>query len=142
MRDRAKAYLCCDRDNRATGIGVDVHVHRIFNWLGWGKTNTPEQTRKALEEWLPKEEWRHINKHFVGFGQTVCKSSGPLCDQCLINDSCPSAFKRMTKSRKRALSDSGYKRPRKPRARLTEAQTSPYFTTTKEESDGHLDADD
>lgn len=36
------------------GIGVDTHVHRISNRLGWVKTNTPEQTRMALEEWLPK----------------------------------------------------------------------------------------
>lgn len=27
------------------GIGVDVHVHRITNRLGWVETKTPEQTR-------------------------------------------------------------------------------------------------
>lgn len=32
---------------RNDGIGVDVHVHRISNLLGWHKppTKTPEQTR-------------------------------------------------------------------------------------------------
>jgi endonuclease-3 len=28
-----------------TGIGVDVHVHRITNLLGWQATSEPEQTR-------------------------------------------------------------------------------------------------
>ena len=42
-----------------TGIAVDTHVHRISNRLGWvrGKgegTKDPEETRKALEEWLPR----------------------------------------------------------------------------------------
>lgn len=37
------------------GIGVDTHVHRISNRLGWCKTTTPEQTRLALQSWLPKE---------------------------------------------------------------------------------------
>ncbi|KAL8276394.1 hypothetical protein RQP46_011192 [Phenoliferia psychrophenolica] len=39
------------------GIGVDVHVHRISNRLGWHKpaTTTPEGTRLNLESWLPKE---------------------------------------------------------------------------------------
>lgn len=37
------------------GIGVDTHVHRISNRLGWCKTKTPEQTRLALQSWLPKE---------------------------------------------------------------------------------------
>ena len=39
-----------------TGIAVDTHVHRISNRLGWVKktTKNPEDTRKALEEWLPQ----------------------------------------------------------------------------------------
>lgn len=42
--------------NRVSGIGVDTHVHRISNRLGWTKkeTKTPEETRRALEEWLPR----------------------------------------------------------------------------------------
>ena len=39
-----------------TGIAVDTHVHRISNRLGWVKKTTkdPEDTRKALEDWLPR----------------------------------------------------------------------------------------
>lgn len=35
--------------NRNAGIGVDVHVHRIANRLGWVNTakGTPEDTRKV-----------------------------------------------------------------------------------------------
>ncbi|SGY76700.1 BQ5605_C005g03508 [Microbotryum silenes-dioicae] len=59
------------------GIGVDVHVHRISNRLGWHKpvTNTPEQTRLNLESWLPKEEHPKINLQ-------ICKPVGPRCDLC------------------------------------------------------------
>lgn len=43
---------------RPVGIGVDVHVHRICNRLGWVKnTKNPEETRVALQEWLPKDRW-------------------------------------------------------------------------------------
>lgn len=37
-------------------VGVDTHVHRISNRLGWTakETKTPEETRRALEEWLPR----------------------------------------------------------------------------------------
>jgi len=80
--------------NKPIGIGVDVHVHRISNRLKWVHTNTPEETRLALEAWLPKEYWgsKGINNLFVGFGQTICKPVGPKCDECLINKICPSAF--------------------------------------------------
>lgn len=59
------------------GIGVDVHVHRISNRLGWvPSTKNPEGTRKALQEWLPRDRWGPINILLVGFGQKVCKPIG------------------------------------------------------------------
>lgn len=56
---------------RNDGIGVDVHVHRITNRLGWHNppTTQAEQTRLNLQSWLPKELHRDINKMLVGFGQ-------------------------------------------------------------------------
>ena len=38
-----------------TGIGIDTHMHRMMNQLRWVKTKTPEQTRLALEAWLPRQ---------------------------------------------------------------------------------------
>jgi len=78
----------------SVGIGVDVHVHRICNRLGWVKnTKTPEQSRKQLESWLPKDKWQPINRLMVGFGQTVCLPVHPKCAICKVNHLCPSAFK-------------------------------------------------
>ncbi|XP_012678487.2 endonuclease III-like protein 1 [Clupea harengus] len=78
-----------------SGIGVDTHVHRISNRLGWTPTSTknPEGTRRALEEWLPRDLWSEINWLLVGFGQQVCLPVGPLCASCLLRHCCPSAFK-------------------------------------------------
>ncbi|KAG0285308.1 Endonuclease III-like protein 1, partial [Dissophora globulifera] len=75
------------------GIGVDTHVHRIANRLGWVKTEKdgPEGTREALQSWLPKEHWREINYLLVGFGQVLCLPRGPLCGTCPIQERCPSA---------------------------------------------------
>ncbi|CAG4937238.1 unnamed protein product [Parnassius apollo] len=81
--------------NKVTGIGVDTHVHRISNRIGWVKkpTATPEDTRKALESWLPFELWSEVNHLMVGFGQTICLPLGPLCNNCLNKDICPSSGK-------------------------------------------------
>ncbi|VDP82831.1 unnamed protein product [Echinostoma caproni] len=77
--------------NEVTGIAVDTHVHRIVNRLGWTKkpAKTPEETRKALEAWLPKEKWDSINWLLVGFGQQICLPVAPKCDGCLNNAVCP-----------------------------------------------------
>ncbi|KAK8556181.1 hypothetical protein V6N13_064262 [Hibiscus sabdariffa] len=86
--------------NDVQGICVDTHVHRISNRLGWvyrpgtkQKTLFPEETRVALQQWLPKEEWVPINPLLVGFGQTICTPLRPRCDICSISEFCPSAFK-------------------------------------------------
>ncbi|KAF7585276.1 Endonuclease III-like protein 1 [Aspergillus hancockii] len=79
------AYLCMSAAwGKHEGIGVDVHVHRITNLWGWNKTKNPEETRKALESWLPKDKWHEINKLLVGLGQTILKYAG-LLRSCLID---------------------------------------------------------
>ena len=69
-------------------ICVDVHVHRIFNRLGYIKTKTPEETEFALREKLPKKYWIPINTLMVTHGQNVCKPVKPKCEICPIKQFC------------------------------------------------------
>ncbi|CCH58267.1 hypothetical protein TBLA_0A04740 [Henningerozyma blattae CBS 6284] len=80
------------------GICVDVHVHRLsklFNWVDPKKSKTPEHTRKALQEWLPRSLWYEINTVLVGFGQVICMSKGRRCDICLANTVCNAVDKKL-----------------------------------------------
>ena len=91
------AYLCMSAAwGRTEGIGVDVHVHRITNLWGWHKTGGPEETRKTLQAWLPRERWHEINHLLVGFGQTICLPVGRKCGECVLSERglCPSAVVR------------------------------------------------
>lgn len=66
------AYICENAAwGKQTGIGVDTHMHRLFNALGWVNSKNPEQTRVQLESWLPFEYWADVNLLWVGFGQEV-----------------------------------------------------------------------
>ena|SRR3989344_3612488 len=69
-------------------IGVDVHVHRISNRLGYVKTKNPEETEKALRKKLPRRYWKDINRLFVMLGQNICKPVSPYCSKCPINKYC------------------------------------------------------
>jgi len=75
-------------------ICVDVHVHRIINWLGIVKTKTPLETEMKLREILPVKYWKTWNSHFVSFGQTRCDPVRPKCDGCPIAKFCRSPKKR------------------------------------------------
>jgi endonuclease-3 len=69
-------------------IGVDIHVHRITNRWKPFHSNTPEQTLKKLEEWLPREYWIDINRLLVPFGKHICTGKLPKCSTCPVLDMC------------------------------------------------------
>jgi endonuclease-3 len=68
---------------KSTGIGVDTHMHRIFNNIKWVESTTPEQTREQLEGWLPKEKWIEINMLWVGFGQESQQQKSKILKKAL-----------------------------------------------------------
>ncbi|KAJ3146779.1 hypothetical protein HDU89_006034 [Geranomyces variabilis] len=70
-------------------IGVDTHVHRISNRLGWAKTKTPELTMRSLMALVPQALWGEMNPVLVGFGQMQCFARNPACGTCPVQDRCP-----------------------------------------------------
>lgn len=85
---RKTANLVLSEGFNKPAICVDVHVHRIFNRLGYIKTKTPEESETALRKKLSKKHWIDINSLLVTHGQNVCKPIKPLCAQCPIYDYC------------------------------------------------------
>lgn len=85
---RKTANLVMSEGFNEPAICVDVHVHRIFNRLGYIKTKTPEETEFALREKLPVKHWIDINSLLVTHGQNVCKPIKPMCEVCPIKEFC------------------------------------------------------
>lgn len=85
---RKTANLVLSLGFNKPAICVDVHVHRIFNRLGYIKTKTPEETEFALREKLPQKYWIDINTLLVTHGQNVCKPIKPKCSECPIAGYC------------------------------------------------------
>ena len=85
---RKTANLVLSLGFNKPAICVDVHVHRIFNRLGYIKTKTPEETEFALREKLPQKYWIDINTLLVTHGQNVCKPVKPKCLECPISGYC------------------------------------------------------
>ena len=85
---RKTANLVLSRGFNKPAICVDVHVHRIFNRLGYVNTKTPEETEFALRKKLPVKYWIDINTLMVTHGQNVCKPIKPNCSVCHIAGHC------------------------------------------------------
>lgn len=72
----------------ATEISVDVHVDRVTNRWGYVRTTSPEGTRVALEERLPRKYWVEINRLLVPFGKHICTGRLPKCSVCPVLEYC------------------------------------------------------
>jgi len=85
---RKTANLVLSLGFNKPAICVDVHVHRIFNRLGYIKTKTPEETEFALRKKLPQKYWIDINTLLVTHGQNICRPTKPNCSVCPVNECC------------------------------------------------------
>lgn len=85
-RKTANIVLCVSFGKKA--IGVDTHVHRIMNRLGYVKTAAPEETEMELRRKLPGKLWRKINYNLVLFGQNICTPISPFCSRCPVREFC------------------------------------------------------
>ena len=69
-------------------ICVDIHVHRIFNRLGYVKTKNPDETEIKLRDKLPLKLWKRINSLLVFYGQKICRPVSPFCTDCKLTKLC------------------------------------------------------
>ena len=85
---RKTANLTIAKGFNEPAICVDVHVHRIFNRMGYLKTKTPDKTEMILREKLPQKYWIDINTLLVTHGRNICKPIKPLCSKCPVEKFC------------------------------------------------------
>lgn len=85
---RKTANLVVAKGFKKPAICVDIHVHRIFNRLGYVKTKTPDETELKLREILPIKHWQDINTLLVTFGQNICRPTSPKCNLCELTEYC------------------------------------------------------
>jgi endonuclease III len=69
-------------------VCVDIHVHRIFNRLGFLVSRTPLETEMTLRKSFPVKYWTTFNSYFVSFGQHTCFPLNPCCDRCPVYRYC------------------------------------------------------
>jgi endonuclease-3 len=74
------------------GVVVDTHVRRLSNRLGFTTHNDPEKIERDLMQTVPKADWTVFSHLLILHGRSVCKARKPACEDCVVNDLCPSAF--------------------------------------------------
>ncbi|WP_435182896.1 endonuclease III [Halobellus sp. EA9] len=73
------------------GIVVDTHVQRIARRLGIADEERPEKIEQELMELVPESDWQQFTHLFISHGRAVCTARNPDCEECVLEDVCPSS---------------------------------------------------
>ena len=76
------------------GFAVDTHVIRLTNRLGLVATRDPVKIEYQVCSMVPKEEWTALSLRLILHGRRVCDARRPRCEECVLNDFCPSSLLR------------------------------------------------
>lgn len=75
------------------GLPVDTHVGRLTRRLGLTTNTDPVKVEADLDAIVPARERGRLSLRLILHGRRVCQSRRPRCEDCLLNDICPSAFR-------------------------------------------------
>ncbi len=73
------------------GITVDTHVNRLVNRLGFVNDRDPERIEHQLGAIWQDSIWSDFSTQLIVHGRKICDARRPKCDECLLNELCPSA---------------------------------------------------
>jgi len=72
----------------APTIGVDTHVFRVANRIGFVDEANVEKTELALLKAIPKKWQQHAHHWMILHGRYVCVARKPKCGECKIYEFC------------------------------------------------------
>jgi endonuclease III len=76
------------------GFPVDTHVTRLTNRLKLVATRDPVKIEYQVCAIVPEEEWTGLSLRLILHGRRVCIARRPRCEECVLNDFCPSSLTR------------------------------------------------
>ena len=74
------------------GFAVDTHVIRLTSRLGLVATRDPEKIEALVTRMVMPVEWTGLSLRLILHGRRVCEARRPRCEECVLNDFCPSSL--------------------------------------------------
>jgi endonuclease-3 len=105
---RKTANVVAAELGHAQGIVVDTHVRRLSQRLGLSRNDDPVKIERDLQRVVPRADWASFPHLLIWHGRRVCDARRPRCEDCVLEDLCPSSrHARVTREATRATGDPG-----------------------------------
>jgi endonuclease-3 len=76
----------------AAGVVVDTHVSRLSHRLGFTKQKDAVKIEDDLVALVPQKDWIIFAHLLIFHGRRICKARRPLCEECVVEELCPSSI--------------------------------------------------
>lgn len=73
------------------GLPVDTHVGRLSRRLGLTTETDPVKVEHELNPMVPADQRGAFSLRLILHGRAVCVSRKPRCEECVLQDFCPSS---------------------------------------------------
>jgi endonuclease III len=88
---RKTANVVASERGATQGIVVDTHVRRLSQRLGLTRQHDPVKIERDLKRIVPRADWARFPHLLIWHGRRVCIARRPRCEDCVVNDLCPSS---------------------------------------------------
>lgn len=72
-------------------IIVDTHLKRVSGRLGLSDNDSPDKIEEELKAIIPDDAQFRFSMRIGEHGRQICKAKNPDCENCFMNDICPSS---------------------------------------------------
>jgi endonuclease-3 len=88
---RKTANVVASERGATQGIVVDTHIRRLSQRLGFTRHDDPVKIERDLQRLVPRADWARFPHLLIWHGRRVCIARHPRCEDCVLNDLCPSS---------------------------------------------------
>ena len=88
---RKTANVVASELGHAQGIVVDTHVRRLSQRLALTRQEDPVKIERDLQRVVPRPDWARFPHLLIWHGRRTCDARRPLCEDCVLEDLCPSS---------------------------------------------------
>lgn len=102
---RKTANVVAAELGHAQGIVVDTHVRRLAQRLGLTRHDDPVRIERDLQRVVPRADWARFAHLLIWHGRRVCTARAPRCEECVLEDLCPSSRLRSSAASERGRAE-------------------------------------
>ena len=94
-------------------MAIDTHIYRVCQRLKFiGPKVSADKAHEILEAAVAPEQVFQFHVSMINHGRRVCKAQRPLCDECVVAESCPSR----RQIQRRMMQAANSRKPAQPKA--------------------------